>query len=76
LTGAIGPLKPAASKFSMMKRPAEHSRVLAPISAMDRGWKIASRLRMDIMSFYRQTCALFDDVNQNPPVVREKTMQN
>jgi hypothetical protein len=49
----MDPLKPPASKFSIMTRPAEHSRVLAPISAMARGLKIASRLRMDMMASIR-----------------------
>src|SRR3972149_5593349 len=51
LTGMIGPSKPARNMLRANTEPTEPDRLLAPISAMDRGRNRKSKLRIDITRY-------------------------
>ena len=53
LTGIIGPSKPALKRLWASTAPIERGCLLAPTSAIERGWSRTSRLRMDIVRLCR-----------------------
>ena len=48
LTGSTGPEKPAFIRFAISAEPTEFGLSEAPITAIERGANILSRLRMDM----------------------------